>query len=199
MIRRLDPIQDVGLYRQCWRWQSTYPRWLKDALNVYAVTTFAEFMELARGARADIGVFAAERLLAVFSLQWKAVGVYEVHFSARRGTNIVQLIEPCLSIQYTVFNELPGRFLFAFTPRHNRAAIVLATAIGLQADGVQRLAGASRGRVITWQRLSMSKEDYAKSIIQTNTNAVGDDSAFANRIADINVNAGGEYSRHRAA
>lgn len=198
MIRRLDPEKDVELYRQCWEWRERYPRPLRDATAVNSVTTFEEFLEQSRGARADIGIFE-EQLIAVVSLQWKGEGIYEVHLSARwREVKIDSLIEAGLSIVKTIFEGLRARFVFAFTPKWNRGAILFAVAMGFQADGVQRMSGISRGRVIVWQRLSMTKENY-ESDFSNKPDADGIGNLCANRVEYADNDSGCEYSRHRAA
>lgn len=159
MIRRLDPDKDTELYRQRWEWREKYPRSLRDATAVDSVETFEEFLGQARGARADIGIFDNE-LIGCVSLQWQAEGVYEIHLSAKRGAKLEQLIEPCLSIQKTLFDDLNARFIFAFTPEWNRGVILLAIAMGMERDGVRRIKGTTRGRLITWERLSMTREMY---------------------------------------
>lgn len=205
MIRRLDPNKDTELYRQCWEWRERYPRPLRDATAVNSVTTFEEFLGQSRGARADIGIFDVaykfmdEQLIAVVSLQWKGEGIYEVHLSARwRGVRVDDLIEAGLSIVKTIFEGLNARFVFAFTPKWNRGAILFAAAMGFQVDGVQRMSGTSRGRVIVWRRLSMTKENY-ESDFSNKPDADGIGNLCANRIEYANYNSGGEYSRHRAA
>lgn len=197
MIRRLDPEKDIELYRQCWGWREQYPRSLREAVKVGSVETFEEFLDLARGARADVGVFD-EELITLVSIDWKADGVYEIGFSAKRGAGLKRTIEPCLSILKTIFEDLQARFIFAFTPEWNRGAKLLMAAMGMKLDGVSRLHGVSHERVIRWQRLSMTKADY-ESNRQTATDADGNGTVHAGRIVDYDLDTCSEYSRHRAA
>jgi hypothetical protein len=197
MIRRLDPDRDADLYRQRWEWRERYPRSLRDATAVDSVGSFEEFLEQARCARADIGIFDGE-LIACVSLQWRGEGVYEIHLSAKRGVRLEQLLEPCLSIQKTIFEDLNARFIYAFTPDWNKGTILLATILGLEPDGVRRLRGTTRGRLITWIRLSQSRAAYERDA-KTDANAIGNRAVFAERQLDNDLDAGGEHSRHRAA
>lgn len=197
MIRRLDPDQDRDLYRQRWEWREQYPRSLRDATAVDSVGSFEEFLEQARGARADIGIFEDE-LIGCVTLDWKAEKVYEIHLSAKRGARLEQMIEPCLSIQKTIFEDLRARFIFAFTPEWNRGTILLATTLGLEPDGVRRIRGTTRGRAITWLRLSQSRAAYERDTTAT-AGADRNGTVFADRQFDHNEHASSEHSRHRAA
>jgi hypothetical protein len=197
LIRRLDPDRDRDLYRERWKWREAYPRSLRDATAVDSVATFEEFLDQARGTRADIGIFDQE-LIGCVTIQRQGEGVFEIHLSAKRGVRLEQMIEPCLNIQKTIFEDLQGRFIFAFTPEWNRGTILLATAIGLEPDGVKRIRGTSRGRVITWVRLSQSREAYERDK-QADADAIGNGPVFTKRQFNHNEHAGGEYARHRAA
>lgn len=197
MIRRLDPDRDLDLYRQRWEWREKYPRSLRDATAVDSVATFEEFLDQARGARADIGIFDND-LIACLTIQWKAEGVYEIHLSALRGIRVDRLIEPLLNIQRTIFEDLNARFIFAFTPEWNRGLIVLATAVGLEPDGVRRIKGATKGRAITWLRLSQTREAYERDTA-AEPNTVGNRTVFAERQFDDNEHAGSEHARYRSA
>lgn len=197
MIRRLDPDRDLDLYRQRWEWRERYPRSLRDATAVDSVATFEEFLEQARGARADIGIFDGE-MVGCVSLEWKAERVYEAHISAKRKASLDRFIEPCLSIQKTVFEELDAALLFGFTPEWNRGAVLLAKTMGLEPDGVRRLRGTARGRVITWVRLSQTRADYERDTAPK-PNADGYGAVLTGRQFNHNEHASSEYSRHRAA
>lgn len=192
MIRRLDPDKDVDLYRQAWGWREQYPRSLREATKVHSVETFEEFLELSRGARADIGVFE-EEFLAVISVQWHSEGIFEIHFSSKRGTRVEQLIEPCLNIQKTIFENLNAKLIFAFTPEWNRSVLLLGQALGLQPTGVTKLFGTtSRGRVIVWAQLAQTREAY-ESDAKTTANADG------HEYDESDVHAGEQYARHQSA
>ena len=203
MIRRLDPEVDGDLYRQCWEWRTKYPRALRDATAVDSVDSFEEFIDQSRGARADIGIFDSEyrfmeELIACVSIQWKADGVYEIHMAAKRGSRIEQMVEPFLNIQKTIFEELGARFIFAFTPEWNRGLILLSTIIGMEPDGVRRIRGTTRGRAITWVRLSQSRAQYEQHA-KTNADANGYRSVFAAGQFNQHDHASSEYSGYRSA
>jgi hypothetical protein len=197
VIRRLDPDADRELYRQRWEWRERYPRSLRDATAVDSVATFEEFLEQARGARADVGIFDNE-LIGCVTIQWQAEGVYEIHLSAKRGVRLEQMIEACLSIQKTIFEELSARFIFAFTPEWNKGTIMLATIMGLVPDGIRRLRGTTRGRAIEWMRLSQSRADYERDTT-AKPDADGDRAILPDRQFNFNEHAGSEYARHQSA
>lgn len=193
-IRRLDPETDIDLYRELWRWQSEYPRALRDAVKVHSVDSFEEFLEQAKGARIHVGIFDSE-LCAVIGLQWLATGMYEIHLSAKRKTRLEQLIEPCLSIQKTAFEELQCRYWFLFTPEWNRGAILLATAMGFYNDGVSKIVGTTKHRVIKWVRMSQTREDYLRDV--GNFSPTTGTIEFRSILPDND--AGSKYAGHRAA
>lgn len=203
MIRRLDPDADLDLYRQCWGWRQEYPRALRDATAVDSVDSFEEFIEQSRGARADIGIFDSEykfmeEFIACVSLQWKSNGVYEIHMAAKRRCRIEQMIEPFLNIQKTIFEDLKARFIFAFTPEWNRGLILLATIIGMEPDGVKRIRGTTRGRAITWVRLSQSRAQYEQHA-KTDAGPNGNRSIHAAGQFNDHEHASSEYAGYRSA
>lgn len=195
MIRRLDPDKDIELYRQCWGWFQDCPAWVKEALAAYSVSTFDEFMELAHGNRADVGVFDSERLVAVISLQLVASGTYEVHLSSVRHPPRTLLLEAIVNVVKLGFEELGIEIGFSFTPSYDKGIIALIRAAGLRQDGVIKLRGTSRGRVVKWIRSIITREDY-ESNIKAEPDADRFGPILANR--DINEYAGSEYPRHQS-
>lgn len=192
MIRRLNPEADRALYETCWGWYQSLPRWAREVLAVYSVKTFDEYMELARGPRANIGVFDGEDFVAIVTVEMVAAGVYEVHFSSMRRPPRDVIVEAMVNVTKIVFEELGAEIGFSFTPSYDKGIIIMLRAIGMRQDGVEKLRSTHRGKVVKWIRSILTKDDYVRNFTaEPDTNRLGtvlpDDYA------------GSQYSRHRAA
>lgn len=160
MIRTLNPDTDLDLYRECWSWHESFPRWVQDALSAYSVATFEEYVELAKGPRTNVGVFDGDQFIAVITVEIVASGVYEVHLSSVRRPPREVIIEAMLNVTRTVFEDLNARLGFSFTPDYDKGIITLVRAIGMRQDGVEKLRGVSRGKPVKWIRSIMTADDY---------------------------------------
>jgi hypothetical protein len=192
VIRRLNPDTDLDLYRQCWGWYEALPRWARAVLAVYSVSTFGEYLELARGPRANIGVFDGDDFIAMVTVEWAAEGVYEVHFSSERRPPRDVIVEAMINVTRIVFEELGAEVGFSFTPNYDKGIITMLRAIGMRQDGVEKLRSSHRGKVVKWIRSIMTKDDYERNFSPEPN---------ANRIGAVHANdyAGSEYSRHQPA
>lgn len=160
MIRALNRWLDTDLYRQAWSWHESFPRWVQDALAAYSVETFEEYLDLAKGARANVGVFNEGNFVAMITVELVASGVYEVHLSSIRRPPREIIIEAMLNVTKTVFEDLNAKVGFSFTPDYDKGIIALVRAIGMRQDGVEKLRGISRGKPVRWIRSIMTDIDY---------------------------------------
>lgn len=161
-LRALNPETDRDLYRQCWSWHESFPRWVQDALEAYSVETFEEYLELTKGPRSNIGVFDGENFVAMITVELVAASVYEVHLSSIRRPPREVIIEAMLNVTKTVFEDLNAKTGFSFTPDYDKGIIALVRAIGMRQDGVEKLRGVSRGKPVRWIRSIMTDADYRK-------------------------------------
>lgn len=160
MIRKLDPSTDLDCYRVCWSWFQDLPRWAHDILAVYSVEKFEDYIELANGARANIGVFDGEQFIAMITVEWLAKGVYELHLSSSRRPNVELIIEAFVNLSKTLFEEMDAKMAVSFTPSYDKGILAMVRAAGMRQDGVEKLKGVYRGRVIRWRRSIITADDY---------------------------------------
>lgn len=163
MIRKLDPATDIDCYQAVWGWYQSLPKWAYDVLAVYSVATFEEYLELANGARANIGVFDGDKFIAMITVEWLAVGVYELHLSSSRRPNVELIIEAFVNLSKTLFEEMGAKMAVSFTPSYDKGILAMVSAAGMRQDGVEKLKGQRKGRTIHWLRSIITAEDYQKA------------------------------------
>lgn len=164
MIRNLNPSTDLDLYRRVWSWHEALPDWAREALSTYSVTTFEEYMELANGPRVNIGVFDGGTFIAMITVDLVASGVYELHLASARRPSSELLVEAFVNLSKTLFEDLKAKMAVSFTPACYKGILALVRAAGMRQDGVEKLRGASRGRVVHWIRSVITAEDYYQQI-----------------------------------
>lgn len=163
MIRKLDTSTDLDHYATCWDWFTDLPQWAKDALEPYSVETFDEYMELAKGPRSNIGVFDNEKLIAVITVELVAKGTYELHVSCGRRPKSELMIEAFVNLGKTLFDELGAATVFSFTPDYLKTTLRWARAAGMRQDGVEKLKGVSRNKIVRWQRSIITAGDWREA------------------------------------
>lgn len=163
-IRRLDPSVDLDCYRQVWAWHEALPRWVRDALSAYSVATFDEYMKLADGPRTSIGVFDGDTLIAMITVDLVAKDVYELHLASVRRPSSELILEAFVNLSKVLFEELKARMAVSFTPSYDKGILALVRAAGMRQDGVEKLHGVSRGKVVRWVRSIITKDDYQKQV-----------------------------------
>lgn len=150
-IRRLDPEKDIDLYKQSFDWDKDYPRWYQDAEKVARVD-FDEWMERSNE-RADVGVFDPD-FTALISVICRAPQIFEVHFWAKRKTNLERLGLAALNVRRSLERLVGMRGAFAWIVKRNAPVKRLCGMIGFVPDGATLVDGESHGKPITWIRVS---------------------------------------------
>lgn len=164
MIRKLDPKTDIDLYRKVWSWHEALPEWARDVLSAYSVTTFEDYMKLTDGPRVNIGVFDDDRFIAMITVDLVASGVYELHLASERRPSAELLVTAFINLSKTLFEDLKAKMAVSFTPSYYQGILALVRAAGMRQDGVEKLRGASRGRVVHWIRSVITADDYHQQI-----------------------------------
>lgn len=164
MIRKLDPHTDRDLYQICWDWYESLPRWAHDVLAVYSVDTFEEYMELVDGPRTNIGIFDGERFIAMVTVDLIAKDVYELHLASERRPNVELILEAFVNLSKVLFEELKAQMAVSFTPSYDKGILTMVRAAGMRQDGVEKLKGVSRGKVVHWTRSIITKDDYSQQV-----------------------------------
>lgn len=164
MIRKLDPSSDRELYRKVWAWYELLPKWAHDVLAVYSVETFDEYMELASGPRTNIGIFDGEKFIAMITVELVAKDVYELHLASERRPSPELILEAFVNLSKVLFEELKARAAVSFTPSYDKGILALVKAAGMRQDGVEKLRGVSRNKVVHWTRSIITKDDYQQQV-----------------------------------
>lgn len=160
MIRKLTPKLDLECYQQVWAWFQSLPRWAHDALAAYSVETFEEYLELANGPRTNVGVFDGEEFIAMITVELAAPRVYELHLSSARRPPVEPILEAFVNLAKVLFEDLNAQMAVSFTPSYDRGVLALVRAAGMRQDGVEKLKGQSRGKVVRWVRSIITEKDY---------------------------------------
>lgn len=160
MIRRLNPITDDSLFMQVYGWLEDSPRWRQESEGVWGSTAPDEWLAATHDpTRIDIGVWDAGELVGDIVLVLRAVGVYEAHLHARRGTKAEVIVEAVETAAAQLFGEYGAESVFAWVPTFNRAMRRIIKAIGFRADGITMWRGTCRGRLVEWTKFTMEAAD----------------------------------------
>jgi hypothetical protein len=159
-MRRLDPKQDIALYREAYRWLVNAPSWRRQIEAVFGTLDQAAYLTAAADpGRVDVGVFDRGELTAIIVLTIRAKGVYEVHLEAHPGMAVELLVQASLLVRDRLFDEYGAQSVFAWTPRWHRTMRRVLQAVGFVDDHVTMLHGTCHGKVIEWVRLSIEAGD----------------------------------------
>lgn len=121
-------------------------------------------MELANGPRTNIGVFDSDTLIAMITVELVANGVYELHLASARRPSRELILEAFVNLSKVLFEELKAQMAVSFTPSYDKGILALVRAAGMRQDGVEKLHGVSRGRVVRWQRSIITNDDYKQQV-----------------------------------
>ena len=163
MIRKLDPEKDRGCFIEGWLWESSAPRWFKDADRVFGPATFEDFLESSREPnRATFAIFD-DRLagLIIFTLRGSSV---EVDLMARPKVPRGTIFTGASVLRDRIFNDLPIQGLYVWLPRKNYPTIRLCSMLGFRETGMTMIRGTYRARVIEWVHLSIPREVKAAQL-----------------------------------
>lgn len=164
MIRKLDPVTDRELFQQAWGWYQSLPKWAHDVLAVYSVETFDEYMEMANGPRTNIGIFDDDKLMGMITVDLVAKDVYELHLASMRRPKIEPILEAFVNLSKVLFEELKAQMAVSFTPSYDKGILALVRAAGMRQDGVEKLKGVSRNKIVKWTRSIITADDYARQV-----------------------------------
>lgn len=164
MIRKLNPKTDIDLYREVWKWYEDLPQWAHDVLAAYSVDTFEEYMKLVDGPRTNIGVFDDDKFIAMITVELIAKDVYELHLASARRPSAELILEAFINLAKVLFEDLKARMAVSFTPSYDKGILALVRAAGMRQDGVEKLHGISRGKVVHWIRSVITEGDYLEQV-----------------------------------
>lgn len=164
MIRKLDPATDRELYSLVWDWYQALPKWAHETLAAYSVQTFDEYMELANGPRTNIGIFDEDKFIAMITVELVGSGVYELHLASTRRPSRELILEAFVNLSKVLFEELKATMAVSFTPSYDKGILALVRAAGMRQDGVEKLHGVSRGKVVLWRRSIITQDDYQQQV-----------------------------------
>ena len=156
MLKRLTK-DDSELIREAWEWTFTSPAWFQDMDKVFSQGTAENLIEqLDDWRKVFIGVLDPE-LAAIIIIEWKAEGLFEGHLMTRRRVN-VQIIEAAINQVLHDSVEFGMREAFVWIAEKNLGVRKLCATLGMRPNGVAMYKGSYRGRVIKWQRYSITRE-----------------------------------------
>lgn len=158
-IRRLDPIEDRGLYVDAFLWDIDAPRWYRESDKIWRPETLEQYLELAHGEdQIDVGVFNPN-LIGLVTITRRAVGVYEGHLSAKRNAPRDVLSQAVYQVRHQLF-EIGMREAFVWVASKNRGVIKLCEDAGFYDNFVTMLKGSYHGRVIEWRQMITTRDQW---------------------------------------
>jgi hypothetical protein len=200
-IRALK-ADDYELYQEAFDWTGKAPEWFRQLDSVFGWPDFETYYEQTKD-KISFGIFDNE-LVALVTIIERARGIYEAELSARRGTDVLLIIEATRVIRDAVFAHgcLEG---FMWVALRNRMVLKVCEAAGFQRDGIRMFRGVCKGRVIEWVRLSCRRmewvneqrakdNDHADAVGHAIGDAVGDAGGHKSEYLRVHDSAG--YSRH---
>lgn len=157
MNRRLDPIADEPLLRECFAWDREAPSWYQDMDQVFGPGNINDFLAMTKEPlNILIGVFNSE-FVGLIVIACAAQDIFEAHLWAKRGTEIGVLVE---GTEKTIqdFFSMGMKEAFCLVAERNKPIQTLCASLGFRYEGVCMYRGLYKGRVIKWLRYSIREE-----------------------------------------
>lgn len=142
-------------------WERDHPQWYRQMDGVFGPQTPDEFVDLVDDPEnALIGIFNPE-LTGLITASLASKDRYAVHLWAKRGTSLDVLAEAGYQIREQLV-RFGAKEIFVWVAEKNRPVKQLCARLGLLPDGIEMLKGCYKGKVIVWQRLTLTYNHAAQ-------------------------------------
>lgn len=162
-IRSLDPVKDEAMFKQAYEWIFAKPHWLQYTDGVMSIAgnvySFDNYLKQAKEpTEYNVGVFdGSGNLTALFTIQDRKDGSFQVHVNADRGVDRQALIAGATRLRDWLLAN-GAREIFGLIADVNRPLRRFAEEAGFTYCGVRIYKGSLNGRrPIAWLRYATAR------------------------------------------